>query len=74
MHRRHRQAPALARGGLPFRSDTRFVTPKQQAVAEAVKIRARREELGQADRGWNTPEAMREWVRLRIEGLKKEQR
>lgn len=50
------------------------MTPKQQAINEAVRIRARREELGQGDRSWNTPEAMKEWVRLRIEGIKREQR
>jgi len=51
-------------------TDTR--SPKQQAVAEAVAIRERRKELGQENRPWNTPEAMTEWVRARIEGIKKE--
>lgn len=48
------------------------MTSKQQAVAEAVAIRARRKELSQDERPWNTPEAMREWVKSRIEGIKKE--
>jgi len=50
------------------------MTPKDQAVAEAVAIRARRDELGQGDRLWNMPEAMKEWVRLRIEGIERERR
>lgn len=47
-------------------------SPKDQAVAEAVAIRARREELGQGEAEYNKPEAMREWVRLRIAGIKSE--
>jgi len=49
------------------------MTPKDQAIAEAVAIRARRAELGQDKVPWNTPEAMKEWVRARIAGIKREQ-
>lgn len=47
-------------------------SPKEQAIAEAVTLRAEREARGEGERDWNKPDAMKRWVASRIVGIKKE--